>query len=525
MQHNALRHASFFEHMEEFGYFSDLEDALPEDFTSVFEIARVLEDEDSALFRRLESALTVASRTPVKERKSREWRPNRHVPVAEEFDVEFIRHVSDVRRILPSQHVLPEEVFMRKLARRELMRRVSRTPVILPFGNSSSEYNPNFYKQKVYLLLDTSASMMSHHRFQMAKAAAYVFLKRNLKELGHIYFRTFDREIGPLVTATDMPQLRSLIRHVMRLRRLGNGTAMEKAIMTACDDICAQSDLSGAEILIVTDGAAHLDRGRILEALGPNITINTVKIGDAKVAIDEKILRDEAARGSSPESHALVQIEERIHHLEAEMRNASTSRTDRIQGEINSLRGQANRMREHIVQTMRGSYGREIEALSRVFVNVDDITADGIFHLSTRQIDELRSLVIEAEEAFREGIDAETLKEIALLYEHVSMLLKEADAETNAALQEMQNRLSNLLDDFMQSVGRSLGAAAAGIGRDDLRDLSMMLQSRSLGNNSLLTALLTVLRRLLTIRPFVRKLKVLKSKGQGARGKAQGRGS
>lgn len=510
MQHNALRHASFFEHMEEFGYFSELEAALPEDFTSVFEIARVLEDEDSALFKRLSSALTVASKTPKEEKKSRDWKPNRHVPVAEEFDVEFIRSVNDVRRILPSQHVLPEEVFVRKLARRELMMRVSRTPVILPFGNSSSEYNPNYYKQKVYLLLDTSASMLSHHRFQMAKAAAYVFLKRNLKELGHIYFRTFDREIGPLVTATDMTGLRALIRHVMRLRQLGNGTAMEKAIMTACGDICGQSDLSGAEILIITDGAAHLDRGRITEALGPNITVNTIKIGDAKVAIDEKILQDEATRGSSPESHALAQIEERIHHLEVEMRNASTSRTDRIQGEINSLRGQASRMRIHIVEHMRGSYGREIEGLSRVFVNVDDIAADSLFRLSKEQIDELHALVIEAEEAFREGIDAETLKEIALLYEHVAMLLKEGDTENNAALQTMQSRLSSLLDDFMQSVGRSMGGAAAGIGRDDLRDLSLMLQTRSLGDNSLLAALLSMLRRLLTIRPFVRKLKVLR---------------
>ena len=194
----SLRHTSFFKHMDEFGYFSELTESLPENFTSVFEIARVLEDESSQLYQHIQSALTVSTIKPPKKEESREWRPNRHVPAVQEFDVDFIKSVSEVSRILPFQHVLPEEVFIRRLARRELLCRVARTPVILPFGNSSNDYNPNFFKQKVYLLLDTSASMLSHHRFQMAKAVAYVFLKRNLHELGQIYFRTFDRSIGPV---------------------------------------------------------------------------------------------------------------------------------------------------------------------------------------------------------------------------------------------------------------------------------------------------------------------------------------
>ncbi len=504
MPSDALRHTLFFEHMEEFGYFSELTSALPENFTSVFEIARVLEDETSALYQQLHEAITVSSTVPPKKKESREWRPNRHIPPVQEFDVDFIRSVSEVSRILPSQHVLPDEVFMRRLARRELIRRVARTPTILPFGNSSHDFNPNFFKQKVYLLLDTSASMLSHHRFQMAKAVAYVFLKRNLKELGHIYFRTFDRDIGPLVTATDMTSLRALIRTIMRLSRLGNGTALEKAILTACDDICRDSALSGAELLVITDGAAHLDKGRITEALGSAITINTIKIGDAKVAIDEKILHDEAARGSSPESHSLAEIGERIRHLEFEMTNASTSRIERIQAEVRSLKGQMERMRQHIVEHMRSEYGREIEAISRVFVNVDDITADSLFHLTPEQLAELRELVIAAEAEFKGGIDAETLKEVVLLYEHISMLLEEPVDENEPSLKELRNKLSGLLDDFVQSTGRSPGGGASGIRRDDLRDLGMMLQHRSLGDNSLIATLLQLLRRIMNIRPFGR---------------------
>ena len=499
MSSDALRHTSFFTHMDEFGFFSDLVTTLPENFTSVFEIARVLEDEDSALYRKLMPVLTVSTAVPEKKEESREWRPNRHLPVMQEFDVDFIKSVSEVSRVLPSQHVLPDEVFMRRLARRELMRRVARTPVIVPFGNSSNDFNPNYFKQKVYLLLDTSASMLSHHRFQMAKAVAYVFLKRNLKELGHIYFRTFDRDIGPLVTATDMSSLRSMIRAIMRLNRLGNGTVLEKAILLACEDIRKDSDLSGAEILVITDGAAHLDKGRIIEALGSMITINTIKIGDAKVALDEKILQDEAARGSSPESHSLAQIEERIRHLEFEMSNASTSRAERIQGEIRSLKAQMSRMRQHIVEAMRAEYGREIESLSRVFVNVDDITADSLFHLTPEQLAELRELVLAAEQEFRRGIDAETLKEVAILYEHISMLLAEPVDENEGDLQELKEKLSGMLDDFVQSTGRSLISGSSGIRRDDLRDLGMMLQHRSLGDNSLIATLLKLIRQIMNV--------------------------
>ena len=44
-----LRHTDFFTHLDEFGYFSELAGNLPKNFSSVFDIARFLEDETSAL--------------------------------------------------------------------------------------------------------------------------------------------------------------------------------------------------------------------------------------------------------------------------------------------------------------------------------------------------------------------------------------------------------------------------------------------------------------------------------------------
>lgn len=462
----------------------------------------MLEDESSPLFRLLEPALTISTTPPRVEKPARGWQPNRHLPIEHEYDIDFIRSVSEVNRILPTQHVLPDAVFLRRLARRELLRRVPRKPVILPFGNSSSEYSPNYFKQKVYVLLDTSASMLSHHRFQMAKATAYVFLKRNLKELGHVYFRTFDREISRLHTATDRASLRSLIRHVMRLRELGNGTVMEKAILTACEDIRKDAELSGAEILIITDGAAHLDKPTIQEALGRSITINTIKIGDAKVALDSKILVEEAARGNSPESHALAKVRDRIRHLEFEASNASTSRAARIQAEIISLNRQCEKMQTHIVEHMRREYGREIESLSKVFVNVDDIAADEIFRLTREQVEALRKLVVAVSSAFKSGLDGEILKEVALLYEHISMLLEEETGEGKEELREMKGDLDGMLNDAAESM--SSPGARGGISRDDLRDLGFMMQHRSLGDLSIARILRELVERALRAARFSR---------------------
>ena len=481
MDRDQLRHTAFFEHLEDFGYFSELEENLPFNFTSVFEIARVLEDEDSELFSRLEPALSVRSEEKPQEKESRGWQPNRNLPAADQYDIDFIQSVSEIRQVLPAQHALPRPIFMRRLARRELIRRVARAPVVRAFGSSAEEFAPNFFKQKVYLLLDTSASMLSHHRFQMAKATVYVFLKRNLRELGHVYFRTFDREIGELHQATDLATLRRLIRNVMRLTELGNGTVMEKAILTACEDIRQDASLSGAEILIITDGAAHLDRATITEALGSSITINTVKIGDASVALDEKILAEEAQRGNSPESHALANVHESIRHLEFEEKNASTARARSIQSELSSLRTQARRMESHIMSSMRSDYGREIESLSRVFVNVDDIAADEIFRLSAEQLDELRKLVVAAGLAFRQGLDGETLKEVALLYEHIAMLLEENDDETTEDLGALKGELGAMLE----GAGESIGRGGSGISRDDLRDLGFMMQHHSFNDLSI----------------------------------------
>ncbi len=484
--------------MDAFGFFRDIEASLPEEFTAVFEIARVLEDPDSRLARTLRPVMNVAQRAPEKEpAKSRQRLPNRFVSHGEEYEAALMQSVSDIKRIFPHQLLLPEDVFMRRLAQRSLWINVPRTPRIIPFRSSDSEYDPNNFKQKVYLLLDTSTSMAAHHRFQMAKAVCYVFLRQNLRELGHVYFRTFDVDLGPLQRATDMASLQRLIRHAMRLNRLGNGTMLERAILQAADDIRAQSALSGAEILVITDGAAHLDLDRLRQSLGATISVNCVKIGDASIVPDEKLLRDLASRGSGTANRQLAGAEEQLRRARHDLSMAASDHDRRVlQNRVAGLERQCDDLRARIVGPMREWYGREIELLATVFVAVNDVSTDEIFSLQQPEIDELKQLLLEIEEDFGDGIDADSLREAALLNEHVQMLLRYADnPEHVEQLREIAERLRQLLGEMISSPegARSL---TRGISRDDAHDLQMMLQVQAERNDSFLRLLRLIFGRI-----------------------------
>lgn len=505
MKHDVLNHSAFFEHMEQFGYFRDLEELLPEDFTAVFEIARVLEDQDSPLFRSLAAVMTVTPPHRAEEPKpSREWKPNRNITHSEEYEAELMRSVSDVKRILPHQHLLPEEVFMQRLARRSLWINLPKAPVTLPYKSTDRDYSPNNFKQKVYLLVDTSTSMSSHHRIQMAKAVVYVFLKRNLAELGHIYLRTFDADVGPLQRATDEASLRRLIHYTMRLSRLGNGTVMERALLQATEDIQAQAALSGAEILMVTDGASHLDADRIREALGETIRINTIKIGNAALHPDEKLLREMASKGSGPQQKELARLEEDLRRSRFDLENAPSDGDKRaLRTHIASIESRAAQLRGRLIDRLRDTYGREIESLSSVYVNVDDISADAIFTLSQTEIDEIRALLAEVESDFTDGIDADSLREAALLYEHVEMLTKQtSDPEQLRQLKELTDRLEELLKDILDK--SHAPSSMLNITRNDIRDLQMMLRMKGPGQSGKRFSLLMALLRKLLSRVFKR---------------------
>jgi hypothetical protein len=271
---------------------------------------------------------------------------------------------------------------------------------------------------------------------------------------------------------------------------------MEKAIIQAAEDIHARGSLSGAEILMVTDGACHLDVEKIRGALGNDIRLSTVKIGNAEVFPDERFLRDAAARSQSPQGRDIMRLEEEVRKLRFDLGIAASDGEKRVLE--SKIRGHERRIEEQrtaIMGRIREYFGREIEQLSNVFVNIDDLSADKIFTLSQHQIDEIRELLAEVEADFADGLDADSLREAALLYEHVQMLLNSAaSADQVAELEQVAERLRQLMGDMLQN-GQIPTGGTRGISRADLHDLHMMLQMQSTRGDSLAKLLLAMLRR------------------------------
>src|ERR1035437_9987455 len=195
---------SLFPVMEEFGFFSHIYEKLPEDFTAIFEIARVIEDEMSLLSKQLREVVRLPAQAESK-RMDKAEDFHRYTPAGDRYSADLITSYHDVARIYPNQFLLPEEVFLQRLALRELWMPVARTGVILPVDDSSEGFSFDSRKQKVYVLFDTSQSMSAHHRIHLAKAVLYCFLRRNKVELGHVSLRTFDEHVGEMHTAVDEP--------------------------------------------------------------------------------------------------------------------------------------------------------------------------------------------------------------------------------------------------------------------------------------------------------------------------------
>src|SRR5258708_23597194 len=168
----------FFQRREEFGVLGHIYAPLPPEFTAVFEIARILEMEDSALHKKLDSALRLPTLDHTRIREEVElFAPE--VIVGEEYEADFIRNRRDVARIYSWQFALPDSVFDQRLAERLLWMPVSKAPKILPIQEIGERFSFYSRKQKVFVLFDTSASMRQHHRIQLAQAILIYFLERN----------------------------------------------------------------------------------------------------------------------------------------------------------------------------------------------------------------------------------------------------------------------------------------------------------------------------------------------------------
>lgn len=486
-------YATFLAEMEALGLGSGLEEALPEGFSAVFEIGRVLADPQSPLAAAIGRALVLTATSGGDTASSANAPPEGliEVAVAQEYEAECIRSWSDVPYVYSWQHLLPEEVFLRRLAERTLFFPMAKAPRIRRVEGGEDDFSPTPSKQRVYVLLDTSASMMLHHRFALAKASALRFLRENRRSLGEVFFRTFDVDVGDLRTAADIAGYDELLRRVARQHALGNGTCLERAILTACDDIRERRALAGAEILVVTDGATRLDEDKIRTGLGTSIRMNCVKIGNAHVFATDAYVEetlDFTRPGSSRRDQRIIQVRERRAKLLDALRYVHD---DETRDNLRSGLRECDAERRALGEELRRDYGHEIERLCDVYVEVPDIDGAGVFVLDAEKLAAVEELVRQAIHRL-ESVPAspEAMKEAALILAHLALLSGEQpDAATLERLAQLRDQLAEKLESSIVShEDRVLETGLLTPG--DQRDLRILLGRGTAKHSSLWLALL-----------------------------------
>ncbi|MBN1447421.1 MAG: VWA domain-containing protein [Bacteroidetes bacterium] len=472
----------FFDVMEDLGFFEHIYEDLPEDFTAVFEIARILEDETHTLTQKLMPVLALQSSGG--ERREEQWTgdPQMYVDEREEYEAGLIRSPQHLPRIYNYQWLLPEEVFFRRLAKKELWVPYAREPTYFRIDPEADDYQPDSRKQKLYVLLDTSSSMAMKNRINLAKAVVYYFLKRNMRELGYIHLRTFDTKIGDLHEAKDTDSFHALIRYVMRLHTLGNGTAMARAIRQAVDDITALPQLSGTEILIITDGACALDEAYIRAMLGERIVINTIKIGRSQLYASKSYIHDRLFEEDTEQHRILGRLQKRAAEMAYQKEHAQSPHLRRryeeshraLQQEIDR---QVNAMTEEIIV----GYGHELERLSQLYLQVDDIDLPGLFELGEEQHQEISDLFRQICEELDYQCSLERLRKLALLLDHLSVLMKNTDdADLRARFEELQKQIAERLTGCIEEqLHQSGGGVLRSLTTADRHDLEFLISSTS----------------------------------------------
>ena len=447
-QRTILRNSTFFSRMVEYGFFESSIHALPENFTLVYEISRVLEEIGNPLTSILSPVLWLSEPNSEDQTSPKEIIP--HLPTGEEYEANLIRSYRDINRIYPHQYLLPDEVFMQRLVERSLWMPSPKAPRNKRYQSDSNDFAPDSRKQKVYLLFDTSKSMQESYRIHLAKAIAYFFLKNNQKEMGTIFFRTFDAEIGKLHIVQNRVNFDELITEIMCMPAEGRGTILEKALLTAIQDIRNDSFMLEAEILVITDGAAHIDIPKVQHALGENIRIHCVKIGDAKIEPDHKLILNTIHSSESEEAKVIRDIQHKIKDMEATLRATQTdNRKFAMNSEIVFLNKQLNDKVQRYSHKAMSNYGNEIVELSSIFVNVSDVDPKVLFTLTTERISDFVQLSREILQLLKEDPSAEDAKLAAMLYNHIDTILQFNEVNIES-LKDQNNELGIVLTQFVQ---------------------------------------------------------------------------
>lgn len=167
------------------------------------------------------------------------------------LDVARIKKVRDIVNILPSQYAFEEDLFLLKLAKKELLKK--------KFMQRQEK------RQILYMIVDSSGSMSDHvidglSKIDVCKAITITLMKKMIENEDMFFFRWFTTSCSDLVTVKTKEEAKKFLIELVYGRPADGGTNIQYAIEVASKDIKAKTDkkMDMADILLVSDGMAEL---------------------------------------------------------------------------------------------------------------------------------------------------------------------------------------------------------------------------------------------------------------------------
>ena len=436
----------FFEYWDSLGFFDNLKVILPSQFFILFEIARVIfsKDSKSDAMNAIKNILENKEDGESEEEFISEKRLNITSPVSDNMEISNYKTIHDLKKALPRELAWDDEIFDIKLFTKSLL--VSRyyetttddfQPISTMQDKSGSDINR--FDQKCFILLDQSKSMDSRMRSFYSKCILAEYLRQKMKSNSRIYFRPFHTDPGKLFKIEKKEDLPVLIERILLAATGGASTNLQKAILTAVDDIAYDKEMTKAEILVITDGQSDIDSEELRNRLR-DIKLNILKIGED--GIEQSFFEVEKTLAEynisfDPQRH-------NIHEIMKAIQSDDTKGLTISKREISAFRDLYKK------SDLALNVLREI---SNVFIEIPDIDMKALFIIDDEILNSINEKIEElASMNFKEMdiIDLTRIYKMALfLNQYLEMLTENCDKETVTEIKKILGQLNKVKDDLM----------------------------------------------------------------------------
>jgi hypothetical protein len=460
----------FFEYWDSLGLLDNIQVILPPQFLVLFEIARNLfTDRTSAdAFNAIEEiSKEEAVYIPEREQSISVNRIEHHVPLSDKMEIETYKNIIDLKRALPRELAMDDDIFSAKLFTRTLM-------VQKHYESESDHFKPvttlinesgrdaNRFEQIFYILLDTSRSMDMHMRSFYSKCIVAEFLRRKLNTNARLFFRTFDTQTGELHKIEKKEDYPFLIEKVLFATTGGVSTNLQKAVYQAIDDINYTKDMANAEILVVTDGVSRIDPDDMIAKLG-NIKLHVLKIGEDMPEPDFYEIKSAFAGEGvdfDPTSIKLKDVKNIINNPESMEKplSAYEKRAYRL------ILDYSNRM------------FKDLKRVAKNYIEVGDLKTEGLYDVSYENLENLFHWIKKLESTdprFLTGDEKERLyKQVFFLGQYLKMLI-EYGKTNQVELKAFYSRIEKLKSELMKDTELFLLIVRAGKYHEDKKKLKL----------------------------------------------------